>query len=118
MRRLTLVLAAATLMVAMLVAFSAPAMAKNNDPNHKQHNKQHSNNNNHHQGFNDTVLVLGNGFGHDDDFEIELEDGNDDDFEINLDDGNDVSVISPFSHWAAGSGVGSSSGGSGIATSH
>src|SRR5215217_6581892 len=39
-------------------------------------------------------------------------------FEINLDDGNDVSVISPFLHWAAGSGVGSSSGGSGIATSH
>ena len=83
-------------MVAMLVAFSAPAMAKNNDHNHKQHNKQHSNNNNHHQGFNDTVLVLGNGFGHDDDFEIELEDGNDDDFEINLDDGSNVSVISPF----------------------
>ena len=95
MRRITLVLAAATLMVAMLVAFSAPAMAKNNDHNHKQHNKQHSNNN-HHQGFNDTVLVLGNGFGHDDDFETELEDGDDDDFEINLDDGNDVSVISPF----------------------
>jgi hypothetical protein len=90
MRRITLVLAAAALMVAMLVAFSAPAMAKNNDLNHKQHS-----NNNHHQGFNDTVLVLGNGFGHNDDFEIELEDG-DDDFEINLDDGNDVSVISPF----------------------
>jgi hypothetical protein len=69
-------------MVAMLVAFSAPAMAKNNDHNHKQHNKQHSNNM-HHQGFNDTVLVLGNDFGYDD-------------FEINLDDGNDVSVISPF----------------------
>ena len=88
MRRTRLVLVALAVMVAVLVIFSAPALADKNNK-HKKHHGDRDNNN-------DVVFVLNSGFGgfHDDDFEID--DFEIDDFEIDLDDGDDFSVISPF----------------------
>ena len=47
MRRTRVVLAAAAVVVAMLVAFSAPAMANDGRNNHNGNNNHHNGNNNH-----------------------------------------------------------------------
>lgn len=85
MRRTKLVLAALAVMVAMLVVFSAPALADKNNNKHKNHHGDRNNG--------DVVFVVNDGFGgfHDDD--INFRHG---DVDIDFDDGNDFSVISPF----------------------
>ena len=97
MRRTKLVLAALAVMVAMLVVFSAPALADKN--NNKNNNNNHGDRNNN----NDVAFVVNDGFNrfHDDDInfrhggdvEIDLEDN---DFGFD-DDDHFISGFSGFS---------------------
>ena len=88
MRRTKLVLAAAAVMVAMLVAFSAPAMANSQNERNDQHRFSNISDNNHDRFFDnhccnnneDEVLIL-TSFGDGEDF---------------FEDGNDFSCFSPF----------------------
>jgi hypothetical protein len=75
MRRTKLVLAAAALMVAMLVAFSAPAMANNTNDDNVQRHSSNIFDDNHKDIFNDGNCCRD----HDGDFEFDL----DDDFRFN-----------------------------------
>src|SRR5918993_1048264 len=89
MRRTKLVLAAVAVLVAMLVAFSAPAMANNqNERNVQNSSSGIFDSHNHHGNFGD---CCSDG----DDIEIGDLDGN---FEIELDD-DDVSLVSSAFGW-------------------
>ena len=77
MKRIALVLTAAAVMLAMLVAFSAPALADRNNNHHGDRGNHHGDRNN-----NDVVFVANDGFG-----------GFDYDDDVDSDDGDD---FSPF----------------------
>jgi hypothetical protein len=96
MRRTKLVLAAAALMVAMLVAFSAPAMANNtNDDNVQRHSSNIFDDNHHNDIFDDGDNCCRD---HDGDFDFANFDNDfdDDDFDF---DNNDF-FFTPFLFFA------------------
>jgi hypothetical protein len=96
MRRTKLVLAAAALMVAMLVAFSAPAMANNtNDDNVQRHSSNIFDDNHHNDIFDDGDNCCRD---HDGDFDFANFDNDfdDDDFDF---DNNDF-FFTPFFFFA------------------
>jgi hypothetical protein len=74
MRRTKLVLVAAALMVAMLVAFSAPTMANSTNDNNVQRNSSNIFHDNHHNDIFDDGDCCRD---HDGDFEFVLDDDND-----------------------------------------
>jgi hypothetical protein len=95
MRRTKLVLAAAAVMVAMLVAFSAPAMANDKNERNDQQSFSNISGNNHDRFFDnddccnnnndDDAIILTSFGGHGEDF-----------FDHGIDDGNNFSAFSPF----------------------
>jgi hypothetical protein len=103
MRRTKLVLAALAVMVAMLVVFSAPALAdKNNNKNNNNNHGDRNNNNN------DVAFVVNDGFNrfHDDD--INFRHGGDVEIDLDNDFGfdNDDHFISGFSGFSPFFGLG------------
>jgi len=122
MRRTKLVLAAAAVMVAMLVAFSAPAMANNKNERNDQHRTNIFDNNHRNNDFFDNHCCNNNHFfdNHDDGDDIEdlfddnafflfplfaVEeididcDGIDDDWDGGIDEGADCEVEIEFFDW-------------------
>jgi hypothetical protein len=102
MRRTKLVLAALAVMVAMLVVFSAPALADKN--NNKNNNNNHGDSNNN----NDVAFVVNDGFNrfHDDD--INFRHGGDVEIDLDNDFGfdDDDHFISGFSGFSPFFGLG------------
>jgi hypothetical protein len=102
MRRTKLVLAALAVMVAMLVVFSAPALADKN--NNKNNNNNHGDRNNN----NDVAFVVNDGFNrfHDDD--INFRHGGDVEIDLDNDFGfdDDDHFISGFSGFSPFFGLG------------
>jgi hypothetical protein len=85
MRRAKLVLAAAAVMVAMLVAFAAPAMANDKNERNDQHRFSNIFDDNHRKGFLDDNCCRG----HDGDFRFH-------DGDFGFHDGDHFSDFSPF----------------------
>jgi hypothetical protein len=107
MRRIKLVLAAAAVMVAMLVAFSAPAMANDQNERNDQHRTTIFDDGNRHDFFDDgnrhDFFDDGNGFFLFPFFaveEIDIDcDGEDDDWDGGIDEGADCEVEIEFFEW-------------------
>jgi hypothetical protein len=107
MRRIKLVLAAAAVMVAMLVAFSAPAMANDQNERNEQHRTTIFDDGNRHDFFDDgnrhDFFDDGNGFFLFPFFaveEIDIDcDGEDDDWDGGIDEGADCEVEIEFFEW-------------------